>query len=86
MIKPVLFILAGSINFALLLTLVNVNVAQDQLYIYYMYIFSGLWGVSDAVWQSQVVGKKINFSNARIARVHISKVLYNQVPGGLVQQ
>lgn len=43
------------INISVLITLLNYETRQDSLYVYF--IFSGLWGMADAVWQTQINGE-----------------------------
>ncbi len=48
------FIIAGVLNYATIILMYLWEPLEDQMYI--LYIIAGLWGISDAVWQSQVIG------------------------------
>ena len=48
-------IVGACINGGLVITFLTFEISQDNIYLYF--IFTGLWGVSDAVWQTQVNGK-----------------------------
>ncbi|KAF6026923.1 UNC93A [Bugula neritina] len=46
------FILGAAINVSLVIAFLTINVTQDRVYIYF--VFAGLWGMADAVWQTQI--------------------------------
>lgn len=48
---------AALTNFACILALLFWKPRQDQLYLFF--IFPALWGMADAIWQTQTNGEKI---------------------------
>ena len=53
------FFLGAALNGGLLITFLNFTITQDSLYPYF--IFSGLWGMADGIWLTQLNGKKLHF-------------------------
>jgi len=48
-------VIGAAINVSLVIAFLTINVTQDRVYIYF--VFAGLWGMADAVWQTQINGK-----------------------------
>jgi predicted MFS family arabinose efflux permease len=48
------FIIATILNYASIIVMYFWEPVEDQMYV--LFIIAGMWGVADAVWQSQVVG------------------------------
>ncbi|CAF3736495.1 unnamed protein product, partial [Rotaria sp. Silwood1] len=49
------FIIAAILNYASIIVMYFWKPYEDQMYV--LFIIAGVWGVADAVWQSQVVGR-----------------------------
>ena len=43
------------INGSLIITFLIIDITQDNLYLYFVY--AGLWGMADGIWQTQLNGK-----------------------------
>ena len=56
--RPLIYVLGASINLSVIFTLMFWNLEeekiQDQQYV--LFIVAGLWGIADAVWQTQING------------------------------
>jgi predicted MFS family arabinose efflux permease len=55
--RPIIYVLGAVINLTVVLTLLTWDLTDkvlDQQYIFF--ILAGMWGVSDAVWQTQING------------------------------
>ena len=53
---------AGAIiNTSLVITFLNFTPTQDNVYVYF--IFAGLWGMADAIWQTQLNGEELVMIN-----------------------
>lgn len=48
-------VVGACLNAGLIITFLNYKVNQEDFFIYF--IFSALWGLADAVWQTQTNGK-----------------------------
>jgi len=48
------FIIAAALNYAAIIFMYFWDPLEDQMYI--LFVIAGLWGIADAVWQSQVIG------------------------------
>ena len=46
------FLIAGLINYALIITMFVWKPSEDQIVV--LFVLAGLWGVADAVWQTQI--------------------------------
>ena len=53
--RPPIYILGASINLAVTITLLTWSPDYEKKYIFF--ILAGMWGVADAVWQTQINGK-----------------------------
>ena len=51
---PIFF--SGAVTHAsLIIALLCINVSKDSIYI--LFVLAGLWGMADAIWQTQINGK-----------------------------
>jgi predicted MFS family arabinose efflux permease len=46
------FVIAGVINYSLIITMFNWKPSDNQIAI--LFVIAGLWGLADAVWQTQI--------------------------------
>jgi hypothetical protein len=53
------FAIAALINYAMIILMLLWDPKESQTIL--LFVIAGFWGISDAVWQTQVIGKNVHF-------------------------
>jgi predicted MFS family arabinose efflux permease len=52
--RIVVFVIAALINYAMIILMFVWDPKQSQMVL--LFVIAGLWGIADAIWQTQVIG------------------------------
>jgi predicted MFS family arabinose efflux permease len=55
--RIIVFTIAALINYSMIILMFLWEPKQSQMYL--LFIIAGFWGIADAIWQTQVIGKII---------------------------
>ena len=69
--RIVVFIVAALINYAMIIFMFLWDPQPNQLIL--LFVIAGFWGIADAIWQTQVIGR-VAIEND-IGQIEVSKIL-----------